>query len=131
MEQGFLRALAIRSALLLILTVAFSALSAERSTTLFETTDKENALEIRIQKEKEEIPGIHEYQIQVRNQRPKERTLHGKIIIQDGQNQKECTVYLVLPPSALAKDTIRCQAGDRAAYWQFQVVKVYDLILED
>ena len=100
-----------------------------RNTSVFEKIDKEHGLEIRVEKQKNEVPGIQEFKVRIRNTKPTERTLHAKITLQDGNTQKECTIYLPMPPSAPAVDTVRCQAGDRAVYWQLEVIKVYDMIL--
>ena len=116
----------------LFLLCLFTSLSAApRNSGNISISDKENAVEVNIVRQKEEIPGIQEFRIEVSNNKPQERTLHGKIVIQDGSSQKECTIYLPLPPSANAVDTIRCQVADSAVYWQFEVIKVYDFILEN
>tara|TARA_Y100001937_G_scaffold23899_1_gene34233 strand:- start:280881 stop:281258 length:378 start_codon:yes stop_codon:yes gene_type:complete len=115
--------------LLVMIFLSGSILAAPRNSGSFQTVDKANSLEINIVRKKGDVPGILEFRIEISNTKSSERTVHGKITIQDGSGQKECTVYMPLPPSANAVDTIRCQASD-SSYWQFEVIKVYDFILE-
>lgn len=117
-------------ALLFLLSSSF-LLAAPRNSGSIQVSDKENAIEVNIVRRKGDAPGIQEFRIEATNNKSIERTLHGKIVIQDGNSQKECTVYLPLPPAANAVDTIRCQAAETAVYWQFEVIKVYDFILDN
>ena len=119
------------SGALILVFLVTSLAAAPRNSGSVSISDKANGIEVNIVRQKEEIPGIQEFRVEAINNKPKERTLHGKIVNQDGSSQKVCTVYLPMPPSANAVDTIRCQAADTAVYWQFEVIKVYDFILEN
>ena len=112
-----------------ILLFASTILAQPRNTATIDVKDKENSVDVHIERLQEEIPGIQEFKVEVKNKVTKERTLHGVITIQDGSTQKECIVYVGLPPGANAIATVRCEAKARS-YWQFKVIKVYDFMLE-